>query len=366
MNGFLEKDMHPFLVAFAKKQFNSYSKTIDQSKSKTSKAGENEWIHPDIVSFRLTRNDFNPKIKSFYRQMNQDVAYLYSFELKCSIKLNDLKKKYFQAVSNSSWANEGYLVTVELNEKDKILMEELERLVSAFGVGIIKLDLENVENSRVLFDAQKKEQLDFYTINKLISQENADFIDFIEVIDSCLEAKGLIDEEAIIKCRMDEIHNQKELKNILKSVGNEKEINQDVPTKSISVDSVFLNEDEFKKINEKNFSFTKLEVIQINGQTICVESWRQGLIELFKYCQRKDSRLFDSYCFPLSGSIHRLFLRDNSKNWNRGEKEKFAQIDEITWSYVHLSVDDICRTILKTMEIFGLSEEDVLVKIKNK
>lgn len=44
----------------------------------------------------------------------------------------------FQAVSNSSWANEGYLVV--LQEIDSEVLSELRRLNQSFGIGVIKLE----------------------------------------------------------------------------------------------------------------------------------------------------------------------------------------------------------------------------------
>ena len=361
---FLEKDMHPFLVAFAKRQFEAYSKTIDQSKSKTGKAGESEWVHPDIVSFRLTRNEFTSKIQPFYRQMNQDVAYLYSFELKRSVKLSTLKPYYFQAVSNSSWANEGYLVTVELDEANQILVEELGRLVSAFGIGVIKLDLEHPEQSRILFEAKKKEQLDFYTINKLASQDNADFMEFIEVVQACLEAKDFTNEEAIIKWRMDEIQSEQVLGEMFGHLSTQKKGNTTISDELILEESQSLSENEFRKVDKESFFRTKLEAIWIKGEVIQVQNWRQGFAELAKYCQSTYPELFDSWCFLIPNSNQRVFLRNSTNVWLRGEMEKFSPIDETTWFYNNLNIGNICGAMLKVMDIFGLSEEEVLLKVK--
>lgn len=88
---------------------------------------------------------------------------LYSYELKRTIE-NDhqLKEYFFQALSNSSWANYGYLVAFEINED---VMEEMERLNRAFGIGVIKLS-PYTDDTKELFPARKNE-LDYYTIDKL-------------------------------------------------------------------------------------------------------------------------------------------------------------------------------------------------------
>lgn len=60
----------------------------------------------------------------------------------------------------------------------------------------------------------------------------------------------------------------------------------------------------------------------------------------------------------------RIFLRDSRGIWLRGDKERFSPIDETTWLYINLGVEAICETMLKIMKIFGLSEEEVLLKVK--
>jgi len=47
----------------------------------------------------------------------------------------------FQAVSNSSWANFGYLVAAEIGGTDTL--KELRMLFAARGIGFIKLDVDN-------------------------------------------------------------------------------------------------------------------------------------------------------------------------------------------------------------------------------
>lgn len=92
--------------------------------------------------------------------------------MKRDLNFANLRENYFQAVSNLSWANEGYLVTLNIDET-----EELRRLTNAFGVGIIKLNAENIEESEILFQARFNETLDWNTINRL-SEDNGDFKSF--------------------------------------------------------------------------------------------------------------------------------------------------------------------------------------------
>ena len=109
---------------------------------------------------------------------------LHSYELKRTIE-NDhqLKEYFFQALSNSSWANYGYLVAFEINED---LMEEIARLNRAFGIGIIQLT-PYADATKELFPARRNE-LDYYTIDKLC-RINADYKSFIDKATRVLNAQ---------------------------------------------------------------------------------------------------------------------------------------------------------------------------------
>lgn len=110
---------------------------------------------------------------------------LYSFELKCSIQNDhELKEAFFQALSNSNWANFGYLVAFEINDD---LMEEMERLNRAFGIGIIRLSPYETD-TKILFPARKNE-VDYFTIDKLC-RINPDFKRFMERTARVLNAQS--------------------------------------------------------------------------------------------------------------------------------------------------------------------------------
>lgn len=110
--------------------------------------------------------------------MKENPYRLFSFELKIELNLNNLRQYYFQAVSNSSWSHEGYLVALSI-EDDPFLYDELRRLNNAFGIGVIKLQPNNIEQSEIVFSAKNKEFLDWDTIDRL-SEENVDFKNFID------------------------------------------------------------------------------------------------------------------------------------------------------------------------------------------
>ena len=126
----------------------------------------------------------NKVSQTFLKVINRaDTFKLTSYEIKKEINTDyELKKCFFQAVSNSSWANYGYLVAFDINSS---LSEEMERLNQSFGIGIIELK-SNPFESRVLYSAKYKE-LDFKTIDKLC-KINKDFEKFIEHVETVLTA----------------------------------------------------------------------------------------------------------------------------------------------------------------------------------
>ena len=190
---FNERDLHPLLSYFvyANPSFNRgrsvLTKTIYHEKSK--KNGYNEWLHPDIVGFYIPLEEWDTNLIEFNRLSENNVIKLYSFEIKKTINKGNYRQSFFQAVSNSSWANEGYLVAADIKQDDDLL-SELERLSTSFGIGIIHLDLQDIDSSLVLFPAKHKEKLDWDTMNKLVEQ-NKDFAKFIQDVKIDFESKRI-------------------------------------------------------------------------------------------------------------------------------------------------------------------------------
>ncbi len=198
-----ERDLHPLVAyfAYANLSFNRgraiYTKTIFHERS--IKQGYNEWIHPDMVGFYLPIEDWRPEVIEFNRLSDNNSIRLYSFEIKKSLNKTNYRESFFQAVSNSSWAHEGYLVAPEIHQDDDFLAE-LERLAASFGIGIIQFDLTDIDSSRVIYPARVKGFLDWETINKLCDQ-NTDFAKFVKDVKIDFEAKRIhrSDYDDIIK-----------------------------------------------------------------------------------------------------------------------------------------------------------------------
>ncbi|QQW75801.1 hypothetical protein HG576_00485 [Helicobacter pylori] len=194
---FDERDLHKLLVKFLDKDpnFKLLCKTIRHEECKKGIGGECKWNYPDIVGVYFPYNKYFPyngykeETLKFLHHTGQKRHKLFSFELKKELSLSNLKESYFQAVSNSTWANEGYLVVfgIEDKYKDKIL-DELKRLSQSFGIGVIKLESE-ISNSKILFPAKERE-IDIPTLDMLVEQSPKDFKPFMERINKQIE-KGL-------------------------------------------------------------------------------------------------------------------------------------------------------------------------------
>ena len=132
-----------------------------------------EWLHPDIVGCQYPFLEYNDALADFASQANMSVIKLFSFELKRELSFDNLRESFFQAVSNSSWANAGYLVAANISA-DKDFRDELARLSKSFGIGVVELLLDNPDASEIIFPATEKDQLDWETMNRLASN-NPDF-----------------------------------------------------------------------------------------------------------------------------------------------------------------------------------------------
>ncbi|GAA7144635.1 COG2958 family protein [Helicobacter pylori] len=216
---FNERDLHPLLVKFLSEdpKFRLLCKTIYHQRCLKDKKGKCEWNYPDIVGVYFPYNKYSPfdkydgEILKFLHHTGQKKHKLFSFELKVNLKLTNLKENYFQAVSNSSWANEGYLVVKNIKED---VLDELRRLNQSFGIGVIKLESE-ISNSKILLPARERE-IDIPTLNMLVERSPLDFKPFMMDINTQIE-KGL--DTPIEMKSFDKVLNDKERQKHIKDKG---------------------------------------------------------------------------------------------------------------------------------------------------
>lgn len=203
---FLEKDLHPYLNYYARLYMKCYCKTIRQSVSDKKEYGE--WVHPDMVGCYFSLGDLEPDVFDLTKSLGGVGIKLFSFELKRELNFHNLRSAFFQCVSNSSWANESYLVAAKFSDDDDFF-DELKRLSTSFGIGVIRIDLLNPNASEIIYSAKYKDNLDWDMVNKL-SRMNKDFKAFLERINKDLASKEIIEE------RYDKFLSENDLLNTLK------------------------------------------------------------------------------------------------------------------------------------------------------
>lgn len=176
---FHERDLHPLLVRFvySNQHFRCHTKTIYHENSTKRQKGYNEWLHPDLVGIYFPFDDYSLETRRLQEAFKISSFKLFSFEMKVKLNFTNLRECYFQAVSNSSWAHEGYLVALDI-EDDALLYDELRRLNNAFGIGVIKLNPMEVEQSEIIFPSKEREFIDMDTVDRL-AVESKDFRCFI-------------------------------------------------------------------------------------------------------------------------------------------------------------------------------------------
>jgi uncharacterized protein len=179
---FNERDLHSVLVAYAygNSHFKANLKTIYHENSSKASKGQNEWLHPDLVGVYFPFRDYKSETLEIQNHLSITSIKLFSFELKISLHFGNLRQSFFQAVSNSSWANEGYLAALNIDD-DPTFKDEVRRLNNAFGIGIIKLNPENIFESEIVFPSRISQEIDWDTVNRL-ANENSDFSDFLKLI----------------------------------------------------------------------------------------------------------------------------------------------------------------------------------------
>lgn len=179
-NAVKEIELYPKLSSFLWSEFDLYSKRINEKRSvnRNGPSG-NKWLYPDVVGMEDLSADWSNEIKDCVKQYADKKTKLWSFEVKILINRSNVREVFFQAVSNSSWANFAYLVASEISGPDT--MKELRLLSSLHGVGVIRLDAENPAESEILIPARERLEIDWNNANRL-AEENTDFLNYIKLI----------------------------------------------------------------------------------------------------------------------------------------------------------------------------------------
>ncbi|PUD30532.1 HrgA protein [Helicobacter pylori] len=178
-----ERDLHSFLtyMAINNENLKCYTKTIFHEESVKSPKGTDRWLYPDMVGVRFLHAELsNENLIAFSKKFDTLPVKLVSFELKKEISVHNCRECYFQAISNSSWANEGYLVSRHIDTHNPQLMDLLKRLHASFGIGVIDLRTDE-DKSAILLNAKYKEKID-YTMAQELSEKNKKFSGFLKSV----------------------------------------------------------------------------------------------------------------------------------------------------------------------------------------
>lgn len=188
----LEYDLYPKLMQFLSDELELYCLRINEKTSKNNRGTKgNQWLHPDIVAMQAMDKKWTDDIRQCVKLGSGQNVALWSFEVKLELNGANVRESFFQAVSNSSWANEGYLVTASIVGEHT--EEELRILSALHGIGVIVLNIDDLSESEILLPAKRKTDTDWQSVNRIVEQ-NKDFETFIEYVAIYYQSGKIIDK----------------------------------------------------------------------------------------------------------------------------------------------------------------------------
>ncbi|MCK3657715.1 HrgA protein [Pasteurellaceae bacterium Pebbles2] len=174
-----EQALYPELMNYLHQEFGLFCLRINEKVSKKSRgANGNQWLHPDVVAMQTVDQSWNEHVKKCAKQSSGQSVKLWSFEVKVELNGSNVRSSFFQAVSNSSWANEGYLVATSIPDN---ILEELRILSALHGIGVILLVPNDLSQSEILLPAKQKLEVDWQSVNRIVT-ENSDFEKYIKYV----------------------------------------------------------------------------------------------------------------------------------------------------------------------------------------
>ena len=189
-----EHDLYPVLMDYLKSELQLYCLRINESRSRNTRgAGGNKWLHPDIVAMQPLDRGWDALVRNCVQKSGSNSVRLWSFEVKKELTASNVRECFFQAVSNSSWANEGYLVTTAI-ASDGGVEQELRMLSALHGIGVIILVPDNPSESEIFLPAISRPEADWQSINRLLV-ENADFKEFVGQVSDYFQTGRLRDRD---------------------------------------------------------------------------------------------------------------------------------------------------------------------------
>lgn len=175
-----EHALYPMLSRYLWEEFALFSRRIDEKRASNKRGPNgNRWLYPDVVGMEDLGKEWHREVRDCVAQYSDKRTKLWSFEVKRLVNRSNVRECFFQTVSNSSWANFGYLVAAEIGGGDTL--KELRMLFAAHGIGLIQLDTDNPADSQILIPARERDAIDWDMANRLAT-ENKDFLKYIKLV----------------------------------------------------------------------------------------------------------------------------------------------------------------------------------------
>jgi len=185
---FSEHDLYPLLGSAVFNELKCFSMRIDERAGSKNKGPRgNHWLYPDMVGMIPLSDKWGREVSALADSIATDRVHLVSFEVKKDITRSDIREYFFQTVSNSSWANYAYLAAANLKGN---AIEELSLLCSSYGIGFIKIDIEDASNSQIIIPARLKDNIDVNGLNRL-AEENPDAREYVENVSTYIKTGRL-------------------------------------------------------------------------------------------------------------------------------------------------------------------------------
>lgn len=184
-----EHDLYPLLIRYLASELKLYSMRINEKRSSNRYGmNANKWLHPDIVAMEPIAETWDQLVRTCVLKGDGQSVRLWSFEVKRSMTRANVREYFFQAVSNSTWANEGYLVCTSIAGDGT--EDELRMLSALHGIGVIVLNTKDLSESEILIPARAKTDIDWQTVNRLVV-ENGDMKEFVDLVSNYYETGRL-------------------------------------------------------------------------------------------------------------------------------------------------------------------------------
>ncbi|MFD1260535.1 COG2958 family protein [Entomomonas asaccharolytica] len=184
-----EQDLYPILMQYLSSEQKLYCMRINEKRSSNRYGiNANKWLHPDIVAMQPVAEVWDQLVRTCVLKGDGQSTRLWSFEVKKGLTRANVREYFFQAVSNSTWANEGYLVCTAIAGDGT--EDELRMLSALHGIGVIVLNIADLSESEILIPARSKQDIDWQTVNRLVV-ENGDMKDFIDLVSNYYETGRL-------------------------------------------------------------------------------------------------------------------------------------------------------------------------------